>query len=224
VLAFYAASLVSVSAGAAATPGVVLAHCTGGYQQTSVAGQRDIGYISDGVKGSIQWTNPNVCSDGSGHGVSLIKGIGWVQVGWWKLAGGSVRGYCERQHPNDWYEHFRKSWAVTAETHVYEMTFEDVQDQWWCRLDGAPIQTFSAAKVGFTSSDGLIDAFGETHAYHGQIGKMSPDKLTLSGLKYRRKSNGLWYNMSLIGYGTPPAPYGRSIPTVESLKVWTNAH
>jgi hypothetical protein len=183
----------------------------------------DLTQAANGARADIQWTDPNVCSDDSSHSISLNKGSGWIQIGWIKFAGGSVKGYCEYQHPTSYDRADIDFFTVSQATHAYKVEYDTYDSIWDCILDGAGKTSFLPADVGFSSTSGNVGAQGETHAEHGQIGKNYPAKLLFSDMQYRRVSDGGWPAINLVPQPVT-APYGVDEPTFGQLRVWTEAH
>jgi hypothetical protein len=205
------------------TPGRTFAHCTGSAGLAYAWGDMDLTQSANGARADIQWTNPDVCSDNSSHSISLVKGDGWIQIGWWKVAGFPSTGYCEYQHPTSPNSYDLIEFSISHATHAYKVQFDSFDGVWDCLLDGSGVVVISSGPVGFTSTTGSVGAQGETHAEHGQIGKNYPAKLLFSDMQYRRVSDGGWPAINLI-VATPEAPYGADEPTFGQLRVWTNPH
>ena len=80
----------------------VAAHCPNTHVTPNVQDKAEM-YVSagaDAVSAVIPWTDPNPCHESTYHGVSVLStGLDWVQAGWFKTYGASVRGYCEFEGP-----------------------------------------------------------------------------------------------------------------------------
>ena len=183
----------------------------------------DLTQSANGIRADIQWTDPNVCSDASGHWINLQKGVGYLQVGWWKVAGNSVKGFCEIQHPTASERHAFEFFSVSPATHGYKFTY-DVNDGFWdCSHDTSSHYSYSGSYYGFTSSNDFIEAGGETLAEHGQIGRMWGQNILLSDMQYRKASDGQWPAVNLVLI-PPNWPYGNTEPAFGQIRVWTYAH
>ena len=183
----------------------------------------DISVAANGVRASVEWTNPNVCTDESSHSISLLKDLGWLQVGWFKAPGGTVRGYCEVQNPTVPSKYDMDTFAVSSATHGYKFQYDTTDAIWDCFLDDSGKAAYTLSFVGFSSSSDLVQAQGEAHAVHGQIGRMYPAKLLLYDMQYRKASDGAWPAVN-VTLDPVVFPYGRDEPAVGQLRVWTNAH
>jgi hypothetical protein len=201
----------------------VQGHCPGGFQRDWSTGVMDIAVLSNGIRVDIEYTNPNVCSDGSGHWINLQKGLGWVQIGWWKYAGSVVKGYCEIQHPTSTDRYKIDLFTISAASHAYKFSYDTIDGYWDCSHDTSTHYSYSGPYYGITSSSDEIEAGGETWAEHGQIGRMWGSSLLLSDMQYRKASDGQWPAVNLT-LTTPNWPYGNSEPYFGQIRVWTYAH
>lgn len=201
--------------------GGTAAHCPNQVAQLYASGVATPSGSANAVKAVIPWTDPNVCSQSVSHSIDIVNGLGWVQVGWWKASGSSVRGYCEVQNPNNSNYQFL-DFSITAASHAYNWTYDSVDGYWDCILDSSAMLSKTSGWVGFTSGT-LIDVQGEAKGQHVQIGKMAPGALLFSGMQYRQTSSGSWLLVDVTA-GSPPSPYGIADPGPGKLQVWTNAH
>jgi hypothetical protein len=104
----------------------------------------------NGAKATIQWTDPNLCQDLVNHGTDVLHtvgAIGWVQIGWIRYPGQTVKGYCEFEGTISSYP--LQYWSVTAATHTYEASLNFFTAQWNCRYDGAIKYSKNAITLGF---------------------------------------------------------------------------
>lgn len=201
---------------------VASAHCPGGFAQINVYGDKTTSGAK-GVKGLIPWTDPNVCASQGGVAVALAasNGLSWIQFGWWKISGGSVRGYWEFQgvsEPNYDLGFF----TIPASQFVYEIYYLSSPSQWEVILSGTLKRAHGPSSWMGWSSAPYTAVQGEAKAPHVQIGKMAPGALLISAIQYRNLA-GTWLTLDLVTH-TPPSPYGIGEPTAGQLQLWTNAH
>jgi len=194
------------------------------------AGTLSVSPNADGVQGSIEWTNPNPCSNQFGNGftneaVTLAQNgnlNGWVQVGWHKRQGmTSPKMFCEYTgETGTGYWDPLEFTLPSASTFKYTFRHDAGNREWECVLNSTVYAVRPSSRLGFQSGS-FLNAQGEVNSTHGQIGKMDPDKLDLTALTFRR--SGSWTTMNLNLLGTV-APYGRDEPQAGQLRNWTNAH
>lgn len=199
-----------------------LAHCPNVSAQINVYGDMNPAGSTNAVKAVIPWTNPNVCSQSVSHSIDINISSGWVQVGWWKTSGSSVRGYCEVQSPVTPGNYQFLDFAVTAASHTYNWTYDTGDQIWDCQLDTSVKLSRTSGYVGFTSGPS-IGVQGEAKGQHVQIGKMAPGALLISGMQYRKATTGTWLAVNVTVH-TPPSPYSIAEPAVGKMQLWTNAH
>lgn len=215
-------------------PSIAFGHCPGTAPNASWraygAGTMAVSPNATGVQGYIEFTNPNPCSNQFGNGltveaVTLMQTAainGHVQVGWVKRQGMTApKMLCEfsGEDGTDYFdpvEFSLPSWS----TFKYTFQHDAGNREWECLLNSTVYAVRPSAWLGFQSGSSL-NAQGEVNSTHAQIGKMAPDKLDLTALKFKR--SGSWTTMNLTLLGTV-APYGRDEPQAGQLRNWTNAH
>lgn len=204
------------------TPSFVAAHCPGTSAHDYAYGNQSPGVNMNGVRGSIEWTQGNVCTSGVSHSVSVCStgACGhWAQAGWRYYNGyADPRMYCE------WAGGQYKivEFGLTHVTHNYMQQYVSAAGRWDCALDSVVKFSWSLINAGFYQGTYLV-AQGENHQAHVQIGKMAPSKLTFSSLNYRNASGTSWSTMNITPH-VSGGPYGADEPAVGKLRVWTNAH
>ena len=154
--------------------------------------------------------------------MDLQRDAGFVQAGWTHKIGGPVNAYCEHLNRYDLSEHELQEFPMSLASHLYEWSYDAADTEWHCRWDGALLEWVDYTATDF-GTGGVVDAQGEAWARHGQVGKMAPGAMLLSGLRWRRASNNVWSDMNLVR-NTPDDPYGSAVPEPGKLQVWTNAH
>lgn len=176
---------------------LVLAHCTT-ISGNFYAYANESGFAqSDGVMGNIDWTQGNICTSGVSHSVTLCKASNdcghWVQVGWrYSLGYAEPMMYCEFSYPG----HAPKQveFAITHATHHYKMqvTTQGFIELWTCYKDGGQKYVWPVGSAGFSSGT-YVDAQGEAHQDHVQIGLMAPNRLSFFNLQRRTAADSSWH-------------------------------
>jgi len=179
------------------------------------------GTTANGVRGSIEMTQGQVCTSGVSHSVTLKPSSAsgeWVQIGWRYYSGYSTpKAYCEANSPYGIQE-----FSVTFATHAYRIQYDSFDQYFDCYIDSSGVWSYSATSLGWTQGS-YLNGQGEAHQNHVQIGRTAPSKLLFSDLQYRNASTGSWPLLDLV-LAAPPAPYGNDEPSPGTLRVWTNAH
>lgn len=202
-------------------PVVAQAHCPGTPANQRAHYTAETSSLKNGVKGSIQWTQGNVCTSGVSHWVNLCSSscAYWVQAGWRYYSWHSEpKGYCEWNGT-----HYRlREFTISHATHVYRQQYDSLDKDWDCYVDSTLMFSRGLEDIGMSAGTWFRSA-GENHQKHVQIGKMAPDTLSLSYLRWRINSTGNW---DLVN-GTADVeggPYGAEETQSGFLKVWTDAH
>lgn len=217
-------------------PAPAAAHCPGtapdsGWRAYAWGNQSVVGAGVTGVSTSLQWTDPNPCSNQFGNGFTLEAvtlcqtGVcnGWVQTGWIKRQGfsGGPKQTCEFAG-----EPGTDFWVVvdiplpTASEYTYKFVHDAGDREWDCMRGSTVVAVRSSDAMGWQSGS-YVNAQGEVNATHAQIGKMAPSKLQFSALQYQK--SGSWSNMN-VSLQPVAAPYGVDEPAVGQMRNWTNAH
>jgi hypothetical protein len=161
-----------------------------------------VGAASDGIKGTISWANPNVCTIPGGGAFSLeamtlcsnLTCDGWVQVGWRKDQGESVPSLLCEWHTSAGVNFISEA-PITTAGHIYQMLYDPVDHVWDCYEDG--IGKFARGSLGFASGTAIVGQ-GETNARYAQIGTILPAKLTYAVMKFHR--SGSWLPMDVESF------------------------
>lgn len=205
-----------------ASPAVVAAHCPGTSAHDYAYGNQSPGINVNGVRGSIDWTQGNVCSSGVSHSVTVCSTGScpdWAQAGWRYYSGyAEPRMYCE------WAGGTYKivEFSISHSTHNYRQHYSSANQRWDCYLNSIVKYSWSLINAGFYQGNYVV-AQGENHQAHVQIGRMAPGKLLFASMQHRNASTGGWSTMNI----TPrvsSGPYGADEPAAGQLRVWTNAH
>lgn len=224
VLARLVAAFILASAIASAPQVIPIAsgHCPGDTGRWHASADQALPAAASAAKGVIPYVSLVTCNEPVYHSVELIRGFGWVQVGWTHTGGGPVNMYCEAQNRYDSTIHLLLEYSMSFTSHLYEYSYSDADTNWNCRLDGAVMAAIDYSVTQFGTA-GEVGSQGEALGKHGQIGKNAPGAMLISGLRWRRDSNNVWSNMNLTR-NTPDAPYGNAVPEAGKYQVWTNAH
>jgi hypothetical protein len=203
------------------------AHCTTDAGLWYAGGYETLATSHNGVTGTIEWTQGNVCTGGVSHSVTLCATVDcfkWVQTGWRYYSNyAEPKMYCEYESGGSYYQ--IPEFPITHATHEFKLqkTGSGSNQMWSCYLDGTNKFSALTSQLGF-STGFLVVAQGETHQAHVQIGKMAPQKLNFSYLLRRRTSDSVWLGINLENPLTTFVPYGADEPLAGTLRVWTNAH
>lgn len=221
-LALTIAAIVTIAPWGPFRASLVMAHCPGTTAHDYAAGGVTLASAANGVKGTISWTQGNVCTSGVSHSVTVC-GTGscghWAQVGW-----RYYNGYAEPKMYCEWAGSQYKivEFSITHAALTYKQDYDKVDKTWDCYQDSTFKYTYSLASAGFSSGTYLV-AQGENHQAHVQIGLMTPGKLMFQEMQYQRSSDSAWLVMN-VNVGSPVAPYGADEPAAGQMRVWTNAH
>lgn len=188
---------------------------------------------ADGVKGTISWGNPNVCTTPAGNAFSLeavslcnsgTACTGWVQPGWRKDQANSVPHLVCEFH-NTGGQNFIMTAPITSAGHIYEMSYDPLDQLWDCYLDG--VNKYSRGNLGFTSGN-FVNGQGETNARYAEIGNVTPSYIQYSVMKFRRSVaySGMDLTSFFAGECAPgcvaTSRYGVLENAVSSMRNWTN--
>lgn len=231
----------TISAAALATsamlalPSPVAAHCPNqtppGGRAYSGSGRLLSGTSARAIKSTIEWANPGTCSVPAANAFTL-EGVGicnngncgaWVQIGWVRFQGwGEPHLYCEFHNIGGTNTQWLQPTGISHQSHTYKFEYDSADDLWDCFLDGNPMYTLT---VNFSSGTWL-HVQGETNSLHATIGKMGPEDVLFSGMKYL-KPNLVWADfLPQSAYHRVDSPYGgeNPIPGYSMWRNWTNAH
>lgn len=206
-----------------ASPATVAAHCPGTAAHDYAYGNQSPGLNVNGVRGSIDWTQGNVCTSGVSHSVTVCDNgycDHWAQAGWRYYNGyADPRMYCE--WGGGTYK-MREFTGLAHATHNYRQQYISSTAQWDCYLNSNWKYSWSLISAGFYQGNYLV-AQGENHQAHVQIGRVAPAKLVFASMQYRKVSGGSWATMN-ISPNVTSGPYGADEPAAGQLRVWTNGH
>lgn len=179
-----------------------------------------------GVKGLINWTNPDPCTTGDGNAftleaVTLCKTSScdaWVQPGWRKNQGDTQpHMVCEfhdgsgatppRNHIYDF--------PLTTSSHTFQMLYDASHGEWTCYKDGTAKFTRTVYGMG---NGTWVNGQGETNAEYAQIGKVWPNYLDIEYIKFYR--GGVW-NIANVQLSIVDSEYGGAIPSTGWQRNWT---
>jgi hypothetical protein len=192
---------------AATAPAVLGVDCTGNAvpnngREYALAQQPDIGNPAIGIQGTIQHTNPNVCTHPGGFAFSLAvvtlapttTATGWVQPGWRKDEGDAEPSWvCEYHSTSD--QNFIYQGPISNFEHIYKISYDSFDQLWDCFVDN--VNVVSKGNIGFTSGD-FVNSQGESNVRYGQIGRVDPGRLLIHNVNYLR--GGSWKAAVFVDY------------------------
>lgn len=218
--------------------GIVAAHCPDVDGVSTEVGHLVLGsgQTAEGVEGTIEYTNPNPCSNSnnssfSAEAVTLARtwnNDGWVQMGWIRREAWTVpRYYCEFRGTAAsgpfWHLHdATTNLSVADHSFRFVLRHDESGDYFECLMDGTPrLHTHSTAQLGWSHGTHMQSG-GEAYSLHAQIGQMAPSKLDLTNLRHKTSSGWVVTNFSQVD--PPQTIYEIEQPSPGWLRNWTNAH
>ena len=199
-------------------------------------GTRGLSSTAEGVQATIEYANPNPCSNQSGDAFSAERITlgrtgsmdGWVQVGWIR------REYWAA--PILFCEFTPRSSGGTGTWHVHDATqglpvqdnsfqfvvrHDESGDYWECSMNGSPkFHTHTTGYLGWSHGTGL-EGGGEAYARHATIGQVAPSKLDLTAIKHKLASG--WVLTTYQNTG-PNGIYESAVPAAGRLQNWTDGN